>query len=340
MRRKLSLCAFWSTTLILSAAQADANDNFQLCTATGSGTSANRVKCVDRHGNVTQDVPTGGNGGIATGGNAGALARKGNALLVVNPASGNATRFQVDGAQLGQSELLATGGSPISGALRRGAYVLTGTALFHFPEGGPTFDGSEPLLIGDGSAAQVIVSDDWAYVSEKSGSLEAFALGRDGSLAGHATAVAGVTPGVIVGMAAEKDVAIVPIAHLASNPSRSEIDVVKGLAVIQYEPTAQVAACWADAEEDKVCVTNPGSMTISCGTANSGGFLGLNQVAAADPGESQFDISVRDGITGVLVKTSSGWALRSYSLGFDDQLFYVDEAPVGEAAANGVVVLR
>jgi hypothetical protein len=325
--------------LVPAAAGAEPNSNFQLCTATGSGTSPTKIECVDRSGNVTQDVATGGNGGVSTGGNAGALTRNGDQVLVVNPASGNATRFHVDGGQLGKGALLTTGGSPVSGALQHGAYVLTGTALFHFPDDALTFDSSEPLLVGDGSSAQVIVAGDWAYVSEKSGSLEAFALAPDGSLTGPPTAVRGVTPGVIVGMAADGDVAVVPIAHLASNPGKSEIDVVKGAAVIQYEPTAQVAACWAAADQDKVCITNPGSMTISCGTLGGNGFVGINQVAADDPGESQFDISLRSGIAGMLVKTSSGWALRSYAVGFDDQLFFINETPVGAAAANGALVL-
>jgi hypothetical protein len=342
MRRNARLYPLLSTAALLvsAAAGAEPNPNFQLCTATGSGSSPNEIECVDRSGNVTQKVATSGDGGIATGGNAGALTRKGDKVLVINPASGNATRFHLDGGQLGKSELLATGGSTVSGALQHGAYVLTGAALFHFPDTSLTFDSSEPLLIGDGSAAQVIVTSDWAYVSEKSGSLEAFALAPDGSLAGPATQVSGVKPGVIVGMAAAGDVAIVPIAHLASNPSKSEIDVVKGLAVIQYEPTAQVAACWADADHEKVCIANPGSMSISCGTVEGNGFVGINQVAAADPGESQFDISLRGGIAGILVKTSEGgWALRSYSVGFDDQLFFINETPVGAPAANGALVL-
>jgi hypothetical protein len=340
MRRNAYLHALAAAAILVpAAANADPNWEFQLCTATGANTAPNYVKCIDRTGNVTQNVATGGNGGIATGGNSGALTQRGDKLLVINPASGDATRFHLNGGQLGQGELLVTGGSPVSGALNHGAYVLTGSALFHFPEDGTAFDSSEPLLIGDGSAAQVIVTNEWAYVSEKSGSVEAFALGERGALVGHATAVAGVTPGVIVGMAAEREIAIVPIAHLASNPGKSEIDVVKGLAVVQYEPTAQVAACWADAEDDKVCITNPGSKTISCGTVDRSGILGFNQVAVAEPTESQFDISVRRGIAGVLVKTPNGFALRSYRLGFDDQLFDVGETPVGAAAANGVVVL-
>jgi hypothetical protein len=42
----------------------------------------------------------------------------------------------------------------------------------------------QPLLVGDGLAAQVALAGGYAYVSEKSGSLEAFALGHDGNMRG------------------------------------------------------------------------------------------------------------------------------------------------------------
>jgi hypothetical protein len=341
--RKATLFAIGSSCLLIAAlpsvAGADTDRNFQLCTATGSGTGPNAIECVDRAGAVTQIVSTGGNGGVTSGGNAGGLSQRGDRVLAVNAASGDATLFRVNEGRLERPELLSSGGSPVSGALGRGAYVLTGTELLHFSDGDVTPDSGRPLLLGDGSAAQVVVSDDFAYVSEKNGSLEAFRLADDGRLVGGATAVAGVTPGVIVGIAVQGDVVVAPIAHLASNPGQSEIDIVRGLGVIAYDATSQVAACWADGDHGSACITNPGSHTISCGQVTAAGLRDFTQVAAADADESQFDIAVRDSLVGVLVKSPAGvFSLHGYELGGGNQLSSIGEAPIG-AAANGAVLL-
>jgi hypothetical protein len=341
--RKISLFAIASclvTTVVPSVASADPGRDFQLCTATGTGSAPNAVVCVDQTGTVTQNVLTGGNGGVA-GGNAGGLSQRGDHVLAVNPASGNATRFHVRRGRLEDPDLLPTGGTPVSGALGKGAYVLTTTKLVHFPEHGVTPDGSRSLRLGDGSAAQVVVTEEYAYVSEKNGSLEAFRLGEDGSLVSDATAVAGITPGVIVGIAADDDVVVAPIAHLASNPGQSEIDVADGLGTVQTVSTAQVAACWADADDREVCITNPGSHTISCGALGGRALRQLNQVAAIDSSVSQFDIAVRDSLVGVLVRSARGvWSLQSYELGSGHQLSLINEAPVGSTTANGAVLLK
>jgi hypothetical protein len=340
--RKLALFAVASSCLLAavdpSAARADTPRDFQVCTATGSGSGPNEVECVDRAGAITQIVATGGNGGIS-GGNAGGLTQKGDRVLAINAASGDATLFHLRVGRLERPELLVTGGSPVSGALGRGAYVLTTTELVHFSDDGLRPESREALLLGDGSAAQVVVTDDYAYVSEKNGSLEAFRLGDGGSLVAAARAVAGVTPGVIVGIAVQGDVVVAPIAHLASNPAQSEIDVVRGLDVVEYDATSQLAACWADGDDGEACITNPGSHTISCGRVSRHGLHSFVQVAAADVGESQFDIAVRDDVVGVLAKSPDGvFSLHSYELDGEDHLSSIGEAAIG-AAANGAVLL-
>jgi hypothetical protein len=327
-------------TTIPSVANADPGRDFQVCTATGTGSAPNAIECFDQTGMATQTVPTGGNGGVASGGNAGGLSQRGDRVLAVNPASGNATRFDVRHGRLEDPELLSTGGTPVSSALGHGAYVLTATELVHFPEDGVTPDSRRVLRLGDGSAAQVVVTEDFAYVSEKNGSLEAFRLGEDGSIVSDAAPVTGITPGVIVGIAVHDDLVVAPIAHLASNPGRSEIDVADGLAAVQHEATAQVAACWADSNDREVCITNPGSHTISCGTLDRSGIRDFNEVAVADASVSQFDIAVRGSLVGVLVRSARGvWSLQSYELGAGNQLSLINEAPVGSAAANGAVLL-
>jgi len=329
--------AVGTSAAALTGAGADTDLDFQLCTATGTGSGPNAIECVDGAGAATQTVSTGGNG-VATG-NAGGLSQRGDQVLAINPASGNASRFRVRDGHLESPELLATGGTPVSGALGQGSYVVTTTELLHFRDDSLTPDSSSALLLGDGSAAQVVVANNYAYVSEKNGSLEAFRLGADGGLVGNATAVAGVTPGVIVGIAVQGDIVIAPIAHLASNPAQSEIDVVRGLGVIEYEATAQVAACWTDSDDRRACITNPGSHTISCGNVSGAGLRDFNQVAAADSAESQFDIAVRDSLVGVLVKSPTGvFSLHSYELEHDNQLSSVSETPMGSSAGGAILL--
>jgi hypothetical protein len=340
--RKITLFTVASSCLLAivpSIAGADTDHDFQLCTATGTGSGPNAIACVDRSGAVTQTVLTGGNGGVATGGNGGGLSQRADEVLAVNAASGDATRFRLRDGRLEHPELLTSGGSPVSGALGRGAYVLTTTELVHFADDALTPDSREALLLGDGSAAQVVVADDYAYVSEKNGSLEAFRLDGDGRLASRATAVRGVTPGVIVGIAVQGDVVVAPIAHLASNPGQSEIDIVAGLGVIEYEATSQVAACWTDSDDHRACIANPGSHTISCGRVGHEGLRDFTQVASSDASESQFDIAVRDSLVGVLVKSPEGvFSLHSYELGEGNQLASIGETTIG-GAANGAVLL-
>src|SRR5206468_5178222 len=95
--------------------------------------------------------------------------------------------------------------------------------------GQSTATSAQPLLVGDGSAAAVTLTRRFAYVSEKAGSLEAFALADDGSL-GPAAPVSGVSPGVIVGITGLDGFVVAPIAHLASNAAQAEISVAQGLA--------------------------------------------------------------------------------------------------------------
>ena len=129
-------------------------------------------------GSTTQSVAVGatvsGPGGIA-----GSLVRHGRHVLVTNQSQG-ALLFEIVGGQLKSPVTLQTGGEgSLSGTLSdRGAYVLTGTRILFFPSGETMATSSQALLKADGSAAQVTLAGGHAYVSEKSGSLEAFSLGE------------------------------------------------------------------------------------------------------------------------------------------------------------------
>lgn len=317
----------------------------QLCSLGSAGVGQpGSVICLDlMTGAVSQTVPVGATA-AAAGGIAGSLVRHGGRILVTNQTQG-ALLFDVAGGRLQSPTTLDTAGeASLSGALSdHGAYVLTGTRLLFFPAHAMTPASSQRLLQADGSAAQVVLANGYAYVSEKSGSLEAFSLGGSGELAEGATLVAGVPAGVIVGITAVDDVVVAPVAHLASNPNQSTIPVVRGLAVVQIVPTKEVAACWAANDDGEACITNPGSMTVSCGRLSGDAFASYTGAAASLSGETVFDIamSTRDGGVGILGMSHGAPVLLSFARTktSGDFLTAMTQFPLGTAAATGVVFL-
>ena len=315
----------------------------QLCTLAASGVGQpGTVICKNfMTGATTQSVAVGATL-AAAGGIAGSLVHNGRHVLVTNQSQG-AVLFDLAGGQLKSPAILQTNGEgSLSGTLSdQGAYVLTGTRLLFFPNGEVMAASSRPLLVADGSAAQVAFGGGYAYVSEKSGSLEAFSLGRDGNIRGNATPVAGVPAGVIVGITAVGDLVVAPIAHLASNPNQSTVPVVSGLGVVQIVPTKEVAACWAANDDNEVCVTNPGSMTVSCGRLGSNAFTSYTSAAASLSGDTVFDIDMMDGLVGALGMSSGAPMLLSYGRSKRDGDFLspIGEFPVGSATASGAVLL-
>jgi hypothetical protein len=289
-------------------------------------------------GATTQAIPLGPTVSAA-GGIAASLTTRGDRVLVTNQAKG-AILYRIGHGFLVNPLALGTDGEgSLSGALGdRGAYVLTGTMLRFFPHGQTTATSARPLLVGDGSAAAVTLTKGFAYVSEKNGSLEAFGLGDDGSLS-PAAPVAGVSPGVIVGITGLDQLVVAPIAHLASNANQSEISVASGLAQLQRVPTKEVAACWAANDDGEVCVANPGSMTVSCGHTGSDGFLSYTGAAASLPGESVFDLDMAEGLVVLQGVDRGAPVLLAFHRTAGDFLARIGEIPVGTAQAAGALLL-
>ena len=332
-----------ATMAVLSGTSYARSDGDQLC-ALGSSAVGQPGTVICKNimtGATTQSVAVGATV-AAPGGIAGSLDRLDRRVLVTNQAHG-AVLFELVGGQLKSPVTLQTGeeGS-LSGILgSQGAYVLTGTRLLFFRRGQTTATSSQPLLKADGSAAQVTLAGGMAYVSEKSGSLEAFALGKGGNVIGPAASVAGVPAGVIVGITGSEDLVVAPIAHLASNANQSTIPVVSGLNVVQIVPTKEVAACWASNDEGEACVTNPGSMTVSCGRLGPNGFMSYTSAAASLPGETVFDIVVLDDRVGILGIHNGVPVLLGYSRAKQsgDFLSQINELPLGTATATGALLL-
>src|SRR5450631_1162190 len=340
----IGLFALTSSSAALAEGQSGSHaQGGQLCSLGFSAVGQpGAVICKDiMTGATTQSVPVGAMH-AGPGGGAGSLAHHEKRVLVTNQSQG-AVLFELAGGQLTSPVTLQTDGeSSLSGTLsERGAYVLTGTRLLFFPRGEMTATSSQPLLVADGSAAQVKLAGKYAYVSEKSGSLEAFLLGRDGNIRGHATPVAGVPAGVIVGITGVGDLVVAPIAHLASNANQSSIPVVSGLSVVQLVPTKEVAACWATNDDGEACITNPGSMTVSCGHLGSEAFTSYTSAAASLPGETVFDVDMMDTLVGILGRSNGAPVLLAFSRNKQsaDFLSLISQFPLGTATATGAVLL-
>jgi hypothetical protein len=315
----------------------------QACTlGTAAVGQPGTVICKDvRSGATTQSIAL-GNTVSAAGGVGGTFSRSGDRVLVTNQAGG-AVLFREDDGRLVAPVTLSTGGEgSLSGVLgHRGAYVVTATRILFFARGQRTPTSSRPLLLGDGSAAQVTLAGGYAYVSEKTGSLEAFALAADGALAGPGAAVAGIAAGTIVGITGHDDLVVAPIAHLATDFNQAAITVANGTTEVQLVPTKEVAACWAASDDDEVCVSNPGSMTVSCGHLGAGGFKSFTSAAANADGDSVFDLDLRHGLVAIQATRAGAPVLQTYARSERDSDFLtlLSELPVGTARASGALLL-
>jgi hypothetical protein len=313
----------------------------QICTLGSAGVGQpGAVICLDvLSGETTQRIPVGATVSAA-GGIAGSLAVRDDRVLVTNQAGGAVLFRLVDGHLKAPVILQTDGEGSLSGALAdNGAYVLTGTKLRFFPRGQTTAGSVRDLLVADGSAAAVTLTNRFAYVSEKNGTLEGFALGHDGQLEGAASPVAGISPGVIVGITGLERLVVAPIAHLASNPNQAEISVSSRLAQVQRVPTKEVAACWAANDDDEVCVSNPGSMTVSCGHTGAQGFLSFTGAAASLPGESVFDLDMWQGLVGLQGIAGGKPVMMVFRRTEGDFLAALNQLPLDTAAAAGAMLL-
>lgn len=291
-------------------------------------------------GSTTQSIAVGPTVSAA-GAIGGSLASSSDRVLVTNQAGG-ALLFKLAEGRLDSPIRLETRGEgSLSGALSsNGAYVLTGTLLRFFPHGQTWAGSTQQLLLADGSAAQVTLTHHYAYVSEKNGTLQAFPLGRDGSLSGKATAVSGIAPGTIVGITGTRDLVIAPIAHLATNFNVASITVSGASSQIQVVPTKELAACWSANDEGEVCVSNPGSMTVSCGQMAADGFESYTSAAVSTVGLAAFDLDMRDGLVGIQAVRAGVPVLLAYSRRErGDFLTLISEYPVGTALAAGALLL-
>jgi hypothetical protein len=137
---------------------------------------------------VTQEtdyVPTGGNGGVAVGSNGGGVAVSGELAAAVNYNSLTVTIFRREGNSMQAIQKVKTTSQPLSVAFGHDHLVVLGTTTAEsFPVQGNTVganDGIVQLLIGDGSAGQIITYAGGAIYSEKTGNISLLSLSTAGA---------------------------------------------------------------------------------------------------------------------------------------------------------------
>ena len=150
---------------------------------TATNGSNNFLAVINTRTKQTSYVPTGGAGGVS--GNAGGVAANGRVAAVVNFGSSNVTIFVRQGDALQPTQVIKTASKPVSVAFGQNhLVVLELTQAESFPVYGTnvetTPDGSVALLLGDGSAAQIVTYDGGAVYTEKTGSVGELTLSTNG----------------------------------------------------------------------------------------------------------------------------------------------------------------
>lgn len=326
----------------------------RICTLASSGVGkAANVVCKDIWtGGLRQNVPV-GDLSVGPGGVGGVLSQHRNHVLVTGLV-GTAMLFTVTDGMLVDPVSLDVGADSLSGTLdKNGAYVLTAKEVLFFPWGNTTSTSRGKLDKADGSAAQVATTPvnsegtGYVYVSEKSGSLEGFDTDASGEIVGLVEDIDHFPAGVVVGIAGVGLLAVAPVAHLASAPggNGSSIPVVENTSTIANLQTRELAACWVDSDDGEVCITNPGTMTVSCGQFGPTGFTTFTSIANVAPivGDTLLDIAIEDSIVGVLGKAGGKPAMFLFERtgDFVKQVNQLHIFPVGFAdVANGVILLH
>jgi hypothetical protein len=146
---------------------------------------ANYLAVVNTVTQETDYVPTGGNGGVAAGSNGGGVAASGELAAAINYNSLSVTIFRREGNSMVPIQKVSTTSQPVSVAFGHDHLVVLGTTTAEsFPVYGNTVganDGIVQLLIGDGSAGQIITYAGGAAYSEKTGNISLLSLSTEGA---------------------------------------------------------------------------------------------------------------------------------------------------------------
>ncbi len=329
--RTLNLKTFALVVAATAAAQA------QTLIVTSSNASPNQLLVYNTNAQLMQTIPTQGNGGVS--GNAGGIATWQKHLAVVNFGSTNVSLFEraTNGFQF--SRTIPSTSAPVSVAFGSNhLYILGSTTVesHALANGGVSAspDGVAPLLIADGSAAQVGVLPGQLIISEKSNAIETVNLTASGAVTGPATMVANIPQNVNApfGLVTRGNNAYVTIAHA------NEISLVRNDDVLTVTGSGtQMAPCWVALDGAFLFSSNSPSMSISRYAVYGAEIVQDAAVAATLNGDPT-DIAYANRLIGVIDGSGSISHLSVFSVDEDGNLALKGVATI-TGAANGAAVV-
>jgi hypothetical protein len=333
---------FFSTlVLVMGAAPciyAAADSNALVVTA--SNATKNQLLVYNTAGKLIQTVSTQGTGGAS--GNAGGIEANGNTIAVVNFGSQSVAMFERVNNGFQMTQLVPTVANPVSVAFGTGHLYILGAAKveshvidgFHHVSSNP--DGVTPLLLADGSAAQVGVLPGQIIITEKTGVIETVNLRSDGALNGAATLVKNIpaNPLAPFGLVTRANDAYVTIAH------SNEITLVRNGAVLTVTGSGtQSAPCWLTVEGPFLFSSNSPSMTISRYAVYGQKIVQDAAVAATLNGDPT-DIATGGGLVAVIDGNGPNSHLSIFSVDEDGNLTLSQPADTITGAANGIAIVK
>jgi hypothetical protein len=260
-------------------------------------------------------------------------------VAVINFGSNNVSIFQLQGDGFHMQQLVPTASSPLSVAF--GAdhlYILGATEVeshaLYGPHVNPNPDGIVPLLIADGSAAQVGVLPTQLIITEKTGAIETVNLLAGGAIAGSATLVKNIpaNPLAPFGLVTRGSDAYVTIAH------SNLITLVRGDAVVTVTGSGtQNAPCWLTLVGPFLYSSNSPSMTLSRYAVFGVKIVQDLAVAAVLDGDPT-DIASGDGLVAVIDGNGPLSHLSIFQVDSDGNLA-LQAFDIITGAANGVAVI-
>jgi hypothetical protein len=329
----LSLASFGATATAFAAGPLDT------LVVTAANADTNQLLVYDATGQLVQTVSTQGKGGAS--GNAGGVAAGAEGMIaVVNYGSQSVAILSRHGNGFSVSQVVGTASAPLSvafgqehlyvlGTTKVESHRITGSHVATSP------DGVVPLLLGDGSAAQVGVLNTQLIVTEKTNMIETVNLMDDGAVNGTPTAVQNIPSNVNApfGLITRDNEAYVTIAHA------DEISLVRGGKVLTTTASGtQHAPCWLTLVGPFLYSSNSPSSTISR-YAVYGQKIVQDAAVAATLNGSPTDISSGDGLVAVVDGSGAVSHLSIFNVDQDGNLTLVHAATIN-APANGVAVMR
>jgi len=309
----------------------------QTLVVTATNSATNQLLVFNAKGQIMQTIPTQGKGGVS--GNSGGITVSQNTLAVVNFGSNTVSMFERSGAGLRFMQTVPTASSPVSVAFGNSHLYILGTTEVEshaMTSAGVTTnpDGVVPLVIADGSSAQVGVLPGQLIVTEKSNAIETVNLTEDGAALGPATMVANIPANVNApfGLATHGNDAYVTIAHA------NEIALVRDGAVLTVVSSGtQVAPCWLALDEPFLFSSNTGSMSISR-YAVYGAEIVQDAGVAASLNAGSTDIAHGAHLVAVISGNASNSFLTLFGVDEDGNLSQRNVSTMSPGA-NGVVIL-